>query len=99
MKVLARAKMPKTSQRDFLVAHRYTICDGMCALRGVLQTAVACEGSQKGTLRFPFGAEGAPTHLHTLRSVKLQRAELHCSQSQPIPHNPQYRSATAYAGE
>ena len=40
MKVLARAKMPKTSQRDFLVAHRYTICDGMCALRGVLQTAV-----------------------------------------------------------
>ena len=39
MKVLARAKMPKTSQRDFLVAHRYTICDGMCALRGVLQTA------------------------------------------------------------
>lgn len=41
MKVLARAKMPKTSQRDFLVAHRYTICDGMCALRGVLQTATA----------------------------------------------------------
>ena len=41
MKVLARAKMPKTSQRDFLVAHRYTICNGMCALRGVLQTAVA----------------------------------------------------------
>ena len=40
MKVLARAKMPKTSQRDFLVAHRYTICNGMCALRGVLQTAV-----------------------------------------------------------
>lgn len=29
MKVLARAKMPKTSQRDFLVAHRYTICDGI----------------------------------------------------------------------
>ena len=96
MKVLARAKMPKTSQRDFLVAHRYTICDGMCALRRQLLPA---EGSQKGTLRFPFGAEGAPTHLHTLRSVKLQRAELHCSQSQPIPHNPQYRSATAYAGE
>lgn len=37
-----RAKMPKTIQRDFLVAHRYTICDGMCALRGVLQTAIAC---------------------------------------------------------
>ena len=99
MKVLARAKMPKTSQRDFLVAHRYTICNGMCALRGVLQTAVACRRQSKGTLRFPFGAEGAPTHLHTLRSVKLQRAELHCPQSQTIPHNPQYRSATAYAGE
>lgn len=28
MKVLAKVKMPKTSQRDFLVAHRYTICDG-----------------------------------------------------------------------
>ena len=41
MKVLARAKMPKTSQRDFLVAHRYTICNGMCALRGVLQTALS----------------------------------------------------------
>jgi len=40
MKVLARAKMPKTSQRDFLVAHRYTICNGMCALRGVLQTEI-----------------------------------------------------------
>ena len=99
MKVLARAKMPKTSQRDFLVAHRYTICNGMCALRGVLQTAVACRGQSKGDIPFPFGAEGAPTHLHTLRSVKLQRAELHCPQSQPIPHNPQYRSATAYAGE
>lgn len=42
MRVLAGAKMPKTIQRDFLVAHRYTICDGMCALRGVLQTAIAC---------------------------------------------------------
>lgn len=99
MKVLAKVKMPKTSQRDFLVAHRYTICDGMCALRGVLQTAVACRRQSKGNTAFSFGAEGAPTHLHTLRSVKLQRAELHCPQSQPIPHNPQYRSATAYAGE
>lgn len=24
-----RAKMPKTIQRDFLVAHRYTICNGI----------------------------------------------------------------------
>ena len=40
MKVLAKVKMPKISQRDFLVAHRYTICDGMCALRGVLHSAV-----------------------------------------------------------
>lgn len=47
MKVLAKVKMPKTSQRDFLVAHRYTICDGMCALRGVLQTAVACRRQSK----------------------------------------------------
>lgn len=29
MRVLAVAKMPKTIQRDFLVAHRYTICDGI----------------------------------------------------------------------
>ena len=29
MNVLAGAKMPKTIQRDFLVAHRYTICDGI----------------------------------------------------------------------
>ena len=72
----------------------------VCALsEGSCRQLLPAEGSQKGTLRFPFGAEGAPTHLHTLRSVKLQRAELHCPQSQPIPHNPQYRSATAYAGE
>ena len=30
MKVLARAKMPKTSQRDFLVAHRYKIACNDC---------------------------------------------------------------------
>ena len=72
----------------------------VCALsEGPCRQLLPAEGSQKGTLRFPFGAEDAPTHLHTLRSVKLQRAELHCPQSQPIPHNPQYRSATAYAGE
>ena len=52
MKVLAKVKMPKTSQRDFLVAHRYTICDGMCALRGVLQTAVACRRQSKGNTAF-----------------------------------------------
>lgn len=53
MKVLAKVKMPKTSQRDFLVAHRYTICDGMCALRGVLQTAVACRRQSKGNRSCP----------------------------------------------
>ena len=64
MKELARAKMSKTSQRDFLVAHRYTITDGMCALRGVLQTAIACRGAVKREHSvFPFGAEGAPTHF------------------------------------
>ena len=41
MRVLARAKMPKTIQRDFLTTH-IPSCDGMCALRGVLQTAIAC---------------------------------------------------------
>ena len=58
MKVLARAKMPKTSQRDFLVAHRYTICDGMCALRGVLQTAVACRRQSKGNTAFSLRCRG-----------------------------------------
>jgi hypothetical protein len=29
-------------------AHRYTTVGGMCALRGVLQTAVACRGQPKG---------------------------------------------------
>lgn len=29
MKVPARARVPKTIQRDFLVAHRYTIADGI----------------------------------------------------------------------
>ena len=58
MKVLARAKMPKTSQRDFLVAHRYTICNGMCALRGVLQTAVACRGQSKGNTAFSLRCRG-----------------------------------------
>ena len=66
---------------------------------GACRELLPAEGSQKGTLRFPFGAEGAPTHLHTLRSVKLQRAELHCPQSQPIPHISQYRSAIAHAVE
>lgn len=37
---VAGEKVSKTSQRDFLVAHRYTLCDGMCALREVLQTAI-----------------------------------------------------------
>ena len=98
MRVLARAKMPKTSQRDFLVAHIPSAM--VCALsEGSCRPPLPAEGSQKGTLRFPFGAEDAPTHLHTLRSVKLQKAELHCPQSQPIPHNSQYRSATAFAGE
>ncbi len=58
MKVLAGAKMPKTIQRDFLVAHRYTICDGMCALRGVLQTAVACRGQSKGNTAFSLRCRG-----------------------------------------
>ena len=58
MKLLARAKRPKTSQRDFLVAHRYTICDGMCALRGVLQTAVACRGQSKGNTAFSLRCRG-----------------------------------------
>ena len=58
MKALERAKMPKTSQRDFLVAHRYTICDGMCALRGVLQTAVACRGQSKGNTAFSLRCRG-----------------------------------------
>ena len=58
MKVLARAKVPKTIQRDFLVAHRYTICDGMCALRGVLQTAVACRGQSKGNTAFSLRCRG-----------------------------------------
>ena len=43
MRVLARAKMPKTIQRDFLITH-IPSCDGMCALRGVLQTATAETG-------------------------------------------------------
>ena len=58
MKVLAKVKMPKTSQRDFLVAHRYTICDGMCALRGVLQTAVACRRQSKGNTAFSLRCRG-----------------------------------------
>ena len=58
MKVLAKVKMPKTSQRDFLVAHRYTICDGMCALRGVLQTAVACPRQSKGNTAFSLRCRG-----------------------------------------
>ena len=95
--------VPKTANAfppNLLGAHRYTTLRVVRALsEGSCRQLLPAEGSQKGTLRFPFGAEGAPTHLHTLRSVKLQRAELHCPQSQPIPHNPQYRSATAYAGE
>ena len=58
MTVMAGAKMPKTSQRDFLVAHRYTICDGMCALRGGLQTAVACRGLSKGNTAFSLRCKG-----------------------------------------
>ena len=58
MKVVTRAEMPKTSQRDFLVAHRYTICDGMCALRGVLQTAVVCRGQSKGNTAFSLRCRG-----------------------------------------
>lgn len=58
MKVLAKVKMPKISQRDFLVAHRYTICDGMCALRGVLQTAVACRRQSKGNTAFSLRCRG-----------------------------------------
>lgn len=53
MKVLAKVKMPKTSQRDFLVAHRYTICDGMCALRGSCRQLLPAEGSQKEHCVFP----------------------------------------------
>ena len=58
MKILAEAKVSKTSQRDFLVAHRYPICDGMCALRGVLQTAVACRGQSKGNTAFYLRCRG-----------------------------------------
>ena len=98
MRKLARTKVPKTSHRDFLGAHIPSAM--VCALsEGSCRQLLPAEGSQKGTLRFPFGAEGAPTHLHTLRSVKLQRAELHCPQSQPIPHISQYRSAIAHAVE
>lgn len=59
MKELARAKMSKTSQRDFLVAHRYTITDGMCALRGVLQTATA--ETEKCYSHFMFHAASTST--------------------------------------
>lgn len=52
MKVPARARVPKTIQRDFLVAHRYTTRGDMCALRGVLQTAIACRGQSKGNTAF-----------------------------------------------
>lgn len=38
----------------FLGAHRYTASGGMCALRGVLQTAVACLGQSKGEITFPL---------------------------------------------
>lgn len=58
MKVLARVKVSKTIQRDFLVAHRYTICDGMCALRGVLQTAIACREQSKGNTAFSLRCRG-----------------------------------------
>jgi hypothetical protein len=58
MKVLARAKVLKIIQRDFLVAHRYTITDGMCALRGVLQTAIACRGQSKGNTAFSLRCRG-----------------------------------------
>lgn len=58
MKMLAGTKVSKTSQRDFLVAHRYTICDGMCALRGVLQTAIACRGQSKGNTAFSLRCRG-----------------------------------------
>ena len=58
MKVPARAKVLKTIQRNFFVAHRYTICDGMCALRGVLQTAVACRRQSKGNTAFSLRCRG-----------------------------------------
>ena len=58
MRKLARTKVPKTSHRDFLGAHRYTIYDGMCALRGVLQTAIACRGQSKGNTAFSLRCRG-----------------------------------------
>jgi hypothetical protein len=35
-------------------AHRYTTVGGMCALREVLQTAVAYRGQAKGEMTFPL---------------------------------------------
>ena len=66
MKVPARAKVPKTIQRNFFVAHIPSAM--VCALsEGSCRQPLPAEGSQKGTLRFPFGAEGAPTHMRELK--------------------------------
>ena len=51
-------KAMKRSSPNLFGAHRYTICDGMCALRGVLQTAVACRGQSKGNTAFSLRCRG-----------------------------------------
>lgn len=52
------AKVQKPVHRDFLGAHRYTISDGMCALRGPLHGAVALLRKSKGETTFPLRCRG-----------------------------------------
>ena len=47
-------KVGRSFSPNLFGAHRYTTLGGMCALRGVLQTAVACRGQSKGEMTFPL---------------------------------------------
>ena len=48
------AKVGRSFSPNLFGAHRYTTVGGMCALRGVLQTAVACLRQSKGEMTFPL---------------------------------------------
>ena len=47
-------KVGRSFSPNLFGAHRYTTLGGMCALRGVLQTAVACVPQSKGEMTFPL---------------------------------------------
>ena len=69
------AKVGRSFSPNLFGAHRYTTVGGMCALRGVLQTAVACLRQSKGEMTFPLRCRNStyPIVYFVARNIPKRR--------------------------